>query len=62
MDASDFAALVSAATKDSDSLKTLMRMAFGADFMARLARKELNRIGINVEVSHDSSSKAASVC
>lgn len=62
MNASQFAALVSAAIKDVESLKLLMAMGLGTGFMARLARKELNRIGIQVEAGNDSSPKAARIC
>lgn len=53
MNSNDFAELVSQAETDPRALKTLMEMALGDGFMGRLARKELNRIGINVEVCHD---------
>lgn len=61
MDASHFSALVSSALHNKDALKALMEMALGSGFMARLARKELNKIGILVGVDHDSPSQAADV-
>lgn len=61
MNANDFAALVAAAASNAVALKALMAMALGTDFMARLARKELSTIGIQVE-TNDSPAKAARFC
>lgn len=58
MDSTQFAALVDAAVTDTASLKSLMQIALGDGFMARLARKELNRIGIVVEMTSDFATQA----
>lgn len=61
MNGNDFAALSSAAETDTESLKQLMKMALEDGFTARLARKALNNIGIQVE-TNDSPAKAARFC
>lgn len=59
-DGADFAQLVSAAQTDTAALKELMALSLSAGFMARLARKELSQLGIQVSVN-DSPAAAANV-
>lgn len=54
MHALDFSALVREAYHSTEAVRHLIILSFEAGFIARLASRELLRLGIRVERAHDS--------